>query len=218
MNKQNTNLRFICLLASPLVIIFLGFITATVFSNLIDEWAWIPLALVYWGLLGTSIYIFKGNVKLNHWLQKSKRAPVWNIITVLIGFIPLSILVMNYHLFDSIWLIAYWLLFALINPWFEEFYWRAVLFDGLLIKLPKWIVVIYTTLFYVISHPLMWGVFSVANKSVHLYIYLTLIGVIWAITYLKTKSLRFVIFSHFIVDIGNLSVLTFLNIYSPPSL
>lgn len=218
MNTQNTKMNIKYLLASPLVIIFLGFITATVFSNLIGEWAWIPLALVYWCLMAASIYLFKGNFKLSHWLKKTKKAPIWNSLTIIISLIPLSILVMNYHLFDSIWLIAYWFVFALINPWFEEFYWRGILFDGLLIIFPKWVVVVYTTLFYVLSHPLMWGVFSIANRSIHLYIYLTLVGVIWAITYLKTKSLRIVILSHFIVDIGNLSVLTFLNIYSPPSM
>ncbi|MFJ7731242.1 type II CAAX prenyl endopeptidase Rce1 family protein [Lysinibacillus sp. NPDC097231] len=82
----------------------------------------------------------------------------------------------------------------------------------------KWLSILYTTLFFVLSHPLMWGVFSIASKSYHLYVYLSIVGVVWAITYFKTKSLRWVIFSHFIVDIGNLTVLTFLNIYLPPTM
>ncbi|MDM5232486.1 CPBP family intramembrane metalloprotease [Lysinibacillus pakistanensis] len=125
---------------------------------------------------------------------------------------------MNYQLFDSALLLILWLIFAFINPWFEELYWRGVLLDGLKKDWSKWFSVVYSTLFFVLSHPFMWGVFSIASKSYHLYIYLSLAGIVWAITYFKTKSLRWVIFSHFIVDIGNLTVLTFLNIYLPPTM
>lgn len=193
------------------------FLTATFFHYFIGGWAWIPLAIVYWSALGFSIWTFKGDKKLSDWFQKSKKAPLWITITMIIGMFPLTILMMNYHLFDSIWFILYWLLFALINPWLEEYYWRGVLLDGLLTKFPKWFAVLYTTIFFVISHPFMWGVFSYANKSYHLYIYLFVAGIVWAITYMKTKSLRYIILSHFIVDIGNLTVLTFLNIYIPPT-
>lgn len=218
MRIHNQNMKFWCLFISPFFIILLGFLTATTFNYFIGEWAWIPLMIVYWSLLGISIWAFKGNKNLGDWFQKSKKAPFWITLTMLFGMFPLTILIMNYHMFDSMWLISYWLLFAIINPWFEEYYWRGVLFDGLLTKFPKWFAVFYTTILFVISHPLMWGVFSYANKSYHLYIYLSVVGIVWAITYLKTKSLRFVILSHFLVDIGNLSVLTFLNIYLPPTM
>jgi len=214
----HNNVKFWLLFASPFIIILFGFLTATFFNHLIDGWAWIPLAIVYWSLLGFSIYFFKDNKKLGDWFQKSKKAPFWITITLLVGMFPLTILIMNYHLFNSVWLIIFWVLFAIINPWFEEFYWRGVLLSSLLTKFPKWFVILYTTILFVISHPLMWGVFSYASKSYHLYIYLSIVGVLWAITYLKTKSLRYVILSHFIVDIGNLTVLTFLNIYLPPTL
>ncbi|MFP7175081.1 CPBP family glutamic-type intramembrane protease, partial [Priestia filamentosa] len=81
---------------------------------------------------------------------------------------------------------------------------------------PKWMSILYTTILFVLSHPLMWGVFSIASTSYHLYIYLMVMGIVWSLTYFKTKSLRWVILSHFIVDVGNLTVLTFLNIYVPP--
>lgn len=214
---QHQNVKFWYLFTSPLFIILLGFLTATFFHYFIGGWAWIPLAIVYWSALGFSIWTFKGDKKLSDWFQKSKKAPLWITITMIIGMFPLTILMMNYHLFDSIWFILYWLLFALINPWLEEYYWRGVLLDGLLTKFPKWFAVLYTTIFFVISHPFMWGVFSYANKSYHLYIYLFVAGIVWAITYMKTKSLRYIILSHFIVDIGNLTVLTFLNIYILPT-
>ena len=218
MITKNSNSKFWLLFTSPFLIILLGFLTASFFNNIIGGWAWVPLAIVYWSLLGLSIWKFKGSKNLSDWYKKSNNAPFCLSITMLVGMFPLTILLMNYNLFDSIWLINYWLLFEIINPWFEEYYWRGVLLDGLLIKFPKWFAILYTTILFVISHPLMWGVFSYASKSYHLYIYLSVAGIVWAITYLKTKSLRYIILSHFIVDIGNLTVLTFLNIYLPPTM
>ncbi|MEK5231929.1 CPBP family glutamic-type intramembrane protease [Lysinibacillus sp. FSL K6-0232] len=218
MTSHHPNVKFWCLFASPFLIILLGFLTATVCHSFIGGWAWIPLAIVYWSLLGFAIYFFKDTRNLGDWFQKSRKSPFWITITMLIGMFPLTILMMNYHLFESAWLIFYWLVFALINPWFEEYYWRGVLFDRLLTKYPKWFVIFYTTALFVISHPLMWGVFSYASRSYHLYIYLSVAGIVWAITYLKTQSLRAIILSHFIVDIGNLTVLTFLNLYIPPTM
>ena len=208
----------VCLLLSPFFIISLGFLTATIFNQYLQGWAWVPLALVYWSSLGMCIYYFKGDKSVKDWLGKSNPSKLWVTLSLLLGMFPLTILMMSYHLFASISLILFWLMFALINPWFEELYWRGVLLDGLLAWFPKWISILYTTLFFVLSHPLMWGVFSIASKSYHLYIYLSVAGIVWAITYIKTRSLRWVIFSHFIVDIGNLTVLTFLNIYIPPTM
>lgn len=206
------------ILISPLVIITLGSITAFTFSCFINEWAWIPLAIVYWLLTGICIVFFKGTKQIQDWFLPSKFTRASNIVSMLLGMIPLSILAMNYHLFDSALLIILWILFALINPWFEELYWRGLLLDALKEYFPKWFSVIYSTFFYCISHPLMWGVFSIANTSYHLYIYLALMGIVWSITYYKTNSLRWIVVSHFIVDIGNLAVLCFLNIYIPPGI
>jgi len=165
-----------------------------------------------------SILFFKGNKPIKSWLQKPQSSKASVFFTVILGMFPLSLLLLNYQLFDSVLLIVLWLLFALINPWFEELYWRGILLDAIVDWFPKWVGVLYTTLLFVLSHPLMWGVFSIASTSYHLYIYLSIMGIVWSITYFKTGSLRWVIFSHFIVDIGNLTVLTFLNIYIPPNM
>ncbi|MFY3790926.1 CPBP family intramembrane glutamic endopeptidase [Ureibacillus sp. MALMAid1270] len=206
------------ILISPLAIIFLGFLTAFLFSKYIHEWAWIPLALVYWLSLGLCILYFKGTKHVKDWFLPTKITSLWNVISLLLGMIPLSILAMNYHLLDSTVLIVLWIVFALVNPWFEELYWRGLLLDATKEIFPKWISIVYSTFFYCISHPFMWGVFSIANTSYHLYIYLVLMGIIWSISYYKTNSLKWITVSHFIVDIGNLAVLCFLNIYIPPGI
>jgi membrane protease YdiL (CAAX protease family) len=43
-------------------------------------------------------------------------------------------------------------------------------------------------------------------------------GLVWALVYRKTHSLRWTVFGHFLTDLLNLSVLAFLNIVVPPGL
>ncbi|WP_227394990.1 CPBP family intramembrane glutamic endopeptidase [Jeotgalibacillus aurantiacus] len=206
----------IAVLLSPLVIILIGFVTATIFSRFINEWAWIPLALVYWTSLALCIAFFKGNKRVKDWLKKSKPSKLSISLALIFGLFPMSILIMNVHLLDSPLIIVLWVAFALINPWFEELYWRGLLLDAAIEWFPKWISVGYSTLFFMLSHPLMWGVFSIANSHYHVFINLLLLGIVWSVIYFKTRSLRWAIFSHFLVNIGIMTVPVFLNIYVPP--
>ncbi|GKV56085.1 hypothetical protein NCCP2222_20320 [Sporosarcina sp. NCCP-2222] len=211
MGRRNT-----FILLSPPLIILIGWVTAKIFTPIIQEWAWIPLALVYWLVLGICIGIGKGEERLSAWVQKPLPTKL-TIAGMLLGMFPLSVLFTNIHLFDSIGLVILWLAFAIINPWFEEYYWRGILLDSTLKVMPKWLGIGYSTIFFVASHPLMWGVFSIANRSSHVVIFLSIIGVVWSLMYLRSKSLRWVIVSHCIVDIGIITVLVFLNIYIPPN-
>lgn len=205
------------LLLSPVLLIALGFGTATLFRPLVGEWAWVPLALVYWGAIAALVAAFRPRPSLAAaWLRRPTRVNVWTVLALVFSLVPLSILAMNVHLFDSVGLVVLWLLFAFVNPWFEEFYWRGLLLDNLPFR--RWINVVVSTAFFVLSHPLMWGVFSIGNRSWHVFLYLGIIGVLWAVTYYTTRSLRWVLVSHVVVDLGNLSVLVFLNIYVPPGM
>lgn len=206
----------IAVLLSPPLIILVGYLTASIFSSFLNEWAWVPLALVYWTSLAICIVYFKGEKRVREWLGKSKPSKLSISLALIFGLFPMSVLIMNYHLFDSALIIFLWLAFALINPWLEEIYWRGLLLDAAIEWFPKWISVGYSTLFFILSHPLMWGVFSIANSHYHVIITLLILGIVWSIIYFKTGSLRWVIFSHFLVNIGIMTVPVFLNIYVPP--
>ncbi|WP_044641146.1 CPBP family intramembrane glutamic endopeptidase [Risungbinella massiliensis] len=152
------------------------------------------------------------------WLQKPQER-LWTIISLIIGAFPISILVMNTSLVKnaSLVIIISYLLFVLINPWFEEGYWRGVMLNAFP-NHPKWVSVLYSSFFYAISHPLMWGVFSIANQHWQVLSFTFILGIVWSIAYLRSKSLRWIIFAHFLTDIGNLAVFTFLNLYIPPGM
>ena len=106
-----------------------------------------------------------------------------------------------------------WILFSLINTFFEEIYWRGFLLENTFKS--KILSSIYSTALFVISHLFIWGIFSFGNRNIFTIISLIIMGVVWCIVKNKTKSLRWNIVSHIMVDIFNLSVFVFLNLYIP---
>lgn len=198
----------------PVIIICIGAITACILNPFLGEWSFIPVALLYWG----STFLFSIRILGNQEMRKLFQKPIfkkrWVILAIIPALIPLSILLMNLKLIGANAATLFWILFALINPVFEEIFWRGLLLH----KLP-WkptLNVIYSTVLFVLSHPFIWGVFSIANRSWMTWTSLVIMGTLWSIIAIKTKSIRYCIISHFFVDIFNLSVFVFLNIYIPP--
>ncbi len=199
---------------SPIAVIGAGFICARVCSPIIGEWAFIPLALVYWGVTFALVYKYLGKASIAALFVKPKRSVLLAVLCVAAALIPLPIFLLNLNLLESPILIVLWLAFAAANPVFEELYWRGFLLNAL--PFPKWLAVVYSTLLFTASHPLMWGVFSIANRSWMTWASLLVMGAVWSAARLKTGSLLWCVLSHFLVDIFNLSVFAFLNLYVPP--
>jgi membrane protease YdiL (CAAX protease family) len=179
-------------------------------------WAWVPIALLFWTVCAFFIYWSGGHDAYRRWLTPSAGRPVWPVLAVLAGSIPLPILLLNWELLlpAEIWIP--WLLFALLNPWFEEGYWRGTLLDATK-HWPLWTRVLFTSSMFAVSHPLIWGVNSIANFTLTVTVSTFIMGVVWAMVYLKTKSLRWVIAGHVLTDLFNLAVPVFLNLYVPPA-
>lgn len=104
---------------------------------------------------------------------------------------------MNYGLLSSwqIWLP--WIVLALMNPWIEEFYWRGFLLDNTE-SWPGWASVFYTSVLFSANHA-VFGVSSELFRGPEIYISTLIMGIIWAVVYKKTNSLRWIIFAHFLV-------------------
>ena len=199
---------------TPLIVIVIGCVSAYIFQSFMQEWAFIPLALIYWGVTFALAYKYLGRAGIAGLFAQPERNIPWAVLCFVVGLIPLPIFLMNLGLLTDPVVIILWLIFAMINPFFEEVFWRGFLLDAL--PFPKGLSVIYSTILFIASHPLMWGVFSIANRSWMTWASLLLMGVVWSVARWKTKSLRWCIISHFLVDIFNLSVFVFLNLYVPP--
>lgn len=191
--------------------------TARIAFRPIGPWAWAPVVLVYWGLLGLLIARYKGPETFRRWTGPARGGAGWTVLALVVGLIPLPILLQNAHLLSDPVVLVCWLLFALINPWFEEFYWRGLLLDATA-HWPVWLGTAYSTLLFVAFHPLVAGVFSIANRSWMTSAALVFMGAAWTAAYRRTGTLRWAVASHMLVDLGNLAVPVFLNLYIPPPL
>lgn len=202
---------------SPFIIVALGFFIAKLAGAFLGIWVWIPITLSLWSVFAITIIWSGGRPSIRRWLSKAENPASWAVLALAIGLIPLPLFLQNRQLFTSPWLILAWFIFALINAPLEEFYWRGALTDHTA-NWPDWFSVVYSSFFFAINHPLSYGVYSLANRHPITTVSTFVMGITWAITYRKTQSLRWIILAHFLVDLFNLSILAFLNIYIPPAL
>lgn len=217
MTATKSRLRQRVILLSPFGVIAIGHLTARIAGIIWGAWAWIPLALVLWGLFALLIGWVGGKESIGFWLRRPQGSWGWSALAVIVGLIPLPLFLMNWHLLSPISVWLPWLVFALINPWLEEGYWRGLLLDATS-EWPGWLSVLYSSLLFATNHPLSWGVHSIANRHPVTFISTFIMGVVWSIVYRKTNSLRFAVLGHILVDLFNLTVPVFLNLYVPSEL
>ena len=109
-----------------------------------------------------------------------------------------------------------WLAFGLVNPWLEESYWRGLLIDAT----GRWklIGVMYSSVAFAASHPLIWGVHSIALRHPAAVVGLGLAGAVWGVVYWRTGSLLWTIAGHGCANLLGLSVPVLLSLYVPAGL
>jgi membrane protease YdiL (CAAX protease family) len=217
MNLSDNKMRRRLILLSPFAVIAIAHATARLTGSVLGVWAWIPLTLILWGMFALLIAWGGGRETIRQWSRIPQGAWGWSVLAIVVGLIPLPLFLLNWRLFDSVWLVLAWLIFALINAPLEEGYWRGLLLDKAT-GWPGWLSVLYSSFFFAINHPLTFGVFSIANRHPITAISTFIMGLAWAIAYRKTGSLRWTVIAHILVDLFNLSILAFLNLYIPPDL
>lgn len=209
MDSKSKNIVII----SPFIIMVINIIIAIVFGKLIGKWAFIPLILIEWILFMFFVLRYGKDNSIRNWLKKSNKNWGWNIATLIIGLIPIPFFLKYYYLLDDWTIFLPWILLALINPWIEEFYWRGLLSNFT----KKWntaLSILFTSIVFSANHA-VFGINSELFRGYEVIISTFVMGIVWAITYKKTNSLRWVILSHFLVDFLNLSAPAFLDLFKP---
>ena len=206
-------------LASPILVVTIGHFAARLFYNLFGDWAWLGSSLTYWGSMLLVIWFFGDRQSSRNWFAKSQGSKWWILLALAMGLIAFPLLFFpNIRVMKSIGLVILWFLFAVINSTCEEAYWRGFLLDATS-HIPRAFGVLYSTIFFTAIHPFMLGVFSNINKFdpahptalIPFWIILVILSLAFSLLYLKTKSLRLPILSHFLSDLGNLSIFLFMN-------
>jgi membrane protease YdiL (CAAX protease family) len=198
---------------SPLLIIAIFFLVAFLVGNAIGAWVWVPIMLGYWTLIAFLIWANGGKALVAQWLAPSQGPWYWNGLA-LVWILPLlPTFLGNLHFYSEWWIVVLTLVFVPINPWFEEGYWRGLLLDRTS-EWPGWISLLYSSVRFAANH-LTLGVHSVAIRHPIFLVPTGLMGLTWGIVYRKTKSLRWVILGHFLVNSFALTVPALMNLYLP---
>lgn len=198
---------------SPFLILSVNIITAFTFGKLIAKWAFAPVILTEWGLFVYFIIKYRDKASVISWLGKADKNYGWHFACLSIGFLPLPIFLKYNHLLND-WTIWFpWLMLALINPWLEEFYWRGLLLDAT----KKWhpaFSILFSSLLFSLNH-FVFGINSELFRGTEIFVSTLIMGIVWAVAYKKTGTLRWAIVSHMLVDLLNLSIPSFLDFYKP---
>ena len=135
-------------------------------------------------------------------------------MAILAGLLSLPGFLRHWSVLSSLHLIVAWLAFALINPWFEESYWRGLLIDATA-SWGKLLSLLYSSVWFAVSHPLIWGIHSLPLRKVEAVGALLLVGLIWGMSYQRTGSIRWCVAGHMLANLFGLAALVLLNLYDP---
>ncbi len=196
---------------SPFIIIAINCLVAVIFGKIIGKWAFVPIILIEWCLFLLFIKKYAEPGQIKKWLSKPKGSFGWLVLSLLIGLLPIPLFLQHYNLLTTWQIILPWILIAIINPFFEEFYWRGLLTDYSS-KWNNWLSVLIMSILFASNH-YVFAINSDLFKGLPVFVSTLIMGIVWAVVYKKTKSLRWTILSHFLVDFLNLSVPSFLDMY-----
>lgn len=197
---------------SPIVLILVCHLFVVFLYKIVGQWIFAPAFILYWGLSALIVFKLTGFYYIKKLFIKPIGKIGWSILSIIVGFLPLPIILSNTSII-TIPLMLLSVLFAIINPFFEELYWRGFVLDNTFRS--KLISSIYSSILFLLSHLFIWGIFSYGNRNLYLFVSLTIMSIAWCIVRIKTKSLWLCIISHIFVDLFNLLVFVMLNIYIP---
>lgn len=200
----------IFLILSPLIILIITKVIILAVINIFPQSiSWIPAFAGYYLSIALVFFLAKKcfSIPTNDIFNFSFK-PIPNIKYILIGLIipaliPLYVFIIKIK-FVSVEFFICILIFACINPFFEEIYWR-----GLLSKIigNKWVRIFYSSALFGFSHFLFWGYwFDIFLATITTVISTFIMGILWMWFMEKNKRIIYPILSHTLVDIFNLSV------------
>ena len=214
---QLTGVRRRLVILSPFGLVVTCHLVERAAGHALGVWAWVPTMMVFWATIAALILWGAGRHALGCWLQAPQGGWVWSVLAVAVGLLSLREFLAERHVLESATVFSLWLAFGLLNPWFEESYWRGLLIDAT----AGWVGglgVVYSTLLFALSHPLIWGVNSIALRHPAALVGLALVGAVWSVAYRRTGSLRYAIAGHALANLLGLSVPTLLNLHVPAAL
>jgi CAAX protease family protein len=214
-NSESAKSRIVLLLMPFCVLLFTRAGIEICARLLPARFSWIPSALIYFISIEFCLWYarrrFGIRIAYGHfnWRLSLKARYLFAGIIVP-ALIPLWFFIKNVSAVPPVFLI-YIVLFAAVNPFFEESFWR-----GLLSNLPykSGIKTLYSSLLFCSTHYFLWGSYWLvpSPKWIAAVISTFIMGILWMWYYQKTRNLILPILSHSLVDVLNLSVAVFYGV------
>jgi membrane protease YdiL (CAAX protease family) len=193
---------------SPLLIIIVCQLIPFIWGKDLEIHIFIPILLTYWILISALVFYF-GRKRLKKWLGRPQGHWIWAILLILLGLVNLPFFLLNIRVLGNVSLLIPHVLFFLVNPWLEEFYWRGLLIDETQNWSP-WFANLYSTILFTIYHT-SYAWYSELFRGIPFYAFILISAAIMVLSYQRTKSLWWGITCHILTNIFTLSIPVFLN-------
>jgi membrane protease YdiL (CAAX protease family) len=200
---------------SPFVVVLVGALVIRLAQGSLGVWAWVPWILVYWALTGLLVMWGGGRQSIKRWTGRPQGSWMWSGLAILLVLPSLPMFITSWRVLLPVTVWIPWLLVGLINPFFEECYWRGLLLDNTS-AWPAWAAIGFSSVLFSLNHLLGIGATSIGGRHPVLLANALVLGIVFGVIYKKTHSLRWLIVAHAIADLLGLSVAVFLNLWVPP--
>jgi len=117
-------------LLSPIAVIGLGSIVQHAVGPFLGAWSWLPTILAFWCAIAGVITWSRPDRPTRAWFAPPRGSVWWSALAVAIGLVSLRELASGWRSLLSPEVLLPWLVVGLVNPWFEESYWRGLLIDA----------------------------------------------------------------------------------------
>jgi uncharacterized protein len=214
-NKEGNMAKKRLIWISPVLVVAISAITIRIAARFIGVWAWLPWILVYWAIIGGLALWGGGRESVRRWMKPAGGHWLWSALAVALGLSGITMFISSWHLITPLFIFIPWLILGLVNPFLEEWYWRGLMLDMTQTR-PTWVRILYSSIFFSLNHVLGIAVTSIGSRHPIFLINTFVLGVLFSIIYMKTKSLRWLILGHALADLLGLSVAVFLNLWVPP--
>ncbi len=204
--------RFI--LISPFALIVIGQLVARMADSHLGTLAWAYLVVGYWISLAMIIFIGGGKKAIIRWMHPSQGGPLWPFLAIAFSVIStIWMVIPNWHFFTQVEILIPTLIFGLVNPCLEEGYWRGLLIDSA-VGWPSWLAILYSSILFAINHLFIMIVVP-AGRNPAVWGYQLIVGLLLGVVFIKTKSLRWPIASHAVINFLSMTIAMFMNVYVP---
>lgn len=203
-------------LISPVLVLVVGRTAAVLAKRLPSQrWAWTLPTLVYWGYMALQVTGLSAGGSWRTWFVQPTGSWGWAALAIGIGVAHCAFLFMNLRALRTGPAVATWLLFALVNGFMEELFWRGLVLHGLGAWSP-WVAVLASSALFALNHPVTFGPVSPSLRHPVTLLGALCMGIAWSWVTLQTGSLLWPVLGHILTNLGAMAGPVFLRLVVPP--